>query len=217
MDIWDYLTSLRRWWWIPIGLPIIAFALAWLVLFPTAPWQSSWTTLITFSPQPARANSDQYIDFILLDDMQLLLKTGAMGDLVYANLPEDVRSELTRSELGDMFSSYRHARFVEIFVTGDDPETVKQVAATTNEVMPEIVRDYLIPANNPDIPGTVDTLTPVSEPTQLTKERYVRIAAVTIGAFLIAMCIAGIAEWMRRLHVLKYGSRCERDLSASRS
>lgn len=207
MDLWTYLRALVRWWWLLLGVPLIAFALAFFVLFPSAPWQSTWTTLITFEGNPSKASSYVYADYIVLDDMEQLIHTDVIGDLLYLRLPESITSEYSRDEIGEMFTTYRHARFVQTWVTADDPELVKTLATTMEALLPEAVNEYLIPADSTSYPGKVETMDEITEPARQTMERWRNIGAVTGAGLVGGACLVGAAEWMRISYREKYGER----------
>jgi len=202
-----YLRAVIRWWWMLIAVPLVAFLLGFFVFFPTAPWQSTWTTLITFDGNPAKANSVNYPDFIILDDMEHLIHSDVLGDLLYLQLPDDITSRYSREEVGEMFSTYRHARFVQTWVTGDDPEVVKTLATTMEAILPDAVNQYLIPADSTDYPGKVETMDHITEPARQTRDRWLGIGAVTAAGFVAGGCLVGAAEWMRLSYRAKYGAR----------
>lgn len=207
MDIWTYLKALLRLWWLVVLITVAAFVLAFFVFFPSAPWQVSWNTLITFEGNPAKASSFNYVDFIVLDDMEHLLASDVVGDQVYLNLPEEIASQYSREQIGAMYSTYRHARFVEINVTGMDPDVVQEVARTTERVLPEAVNEYLIPADNPDYPGKVETMDRITAPERLTNERLLKVGAVTSAGAAVSLCIVAAIEWLPTSYRLKYGAR----------
>jgi capsular polysaccharide biosynthesis protein len=207
MDLWTYMKALVRWWWVLLVVPLIAFSLAFFVLFSSAPWQTSWTTLVTFEGNPQKANSFNYIDFIVLDDMEHLLHSDVLGDQVYMKLPGEITERYTRGEIGEMYSSYRHARFVQIWVTGDDPSVLQTVAETTEDILPEAVNQYLVPPDNASYPGMVETMDEITAPTKLKKDRFLKIGAVTGAGGAAALCLVGAAEWLRLSYRSKYGAR----------
>lgn len=207
MDLWTYLRAVARWWWLVLLVPTLAFLLAFVVFFPSAPWQTTWTTLVAFDGNPQKASSFAYIDFIVLDDMEHLLKSDVLGDRVYLSLPEKITDRYTRDEIGDMYSSYRHARFVQIWVTGDDPEVLETVARTTESLMPEAVNEFLVPPDNANFPGMVETMNEITEPVQLTRKRFKDIGAVTAAGAAAAFCLVGVAEWLRLSYLAKYEAR----------
>lgn len=207
MDLWSYLRALPRWWWLLVLVPLSAFILAFFVLFPRAPWQTTWNMAITFEGNPARASSFEYVDFIVLDDMEHLLQSDVLGDRVYVQLPEEITSRYSREEIGQMYSSYRHARFVQIWVTGEDPDVVETVARATEAALPQAVNEYLIPADNASYPGKVETVDRITAPEQLVQERWLNIGAVSAAGVVLALCLVGVAEWLRLSYRAKYGAR----------
>lgn len=207
MDLWTYLTALLRWWWLVVLVPAVAFGVAFFVLFPSAPWQASWNALITFEGNPAKSNSFNYVDFVVLDDMQHLLHSDVLGDQVYMQLPGDVTGKYSREQIGGMFSAYRNARFVEIRVTGDEPGVVEAVARTTEAILPEAVNDYLIPEDYPAIPGRVETMDAIGEPEHLTRDRWMKVGAVTAAGGIAALGLVWIAERLVTGYRAKYGAR----------
>lgn len=202
-----YLKSMRRWWWLLLAPPVIAFGLAVFVVFPSAPWQTTWTTLVTFAGNPDKASSFNYADFVILDDMAHLLESDVIGDLVYLNLPESITDDYSRADIGDMFATYRNSRFVQIWVTGDDPAVLEQVAKTTEAILPETVNQYLIPADDVNYPGKVETMDQITPPKQLNLDRWTKIGALTAAGGGLGLILVGAAEWLRLSHQAKYGAR----------
>lgn len=207
MDLWTYLKSFQRWWWIVIAVPAVAFVLAVFVVVPPAKWQTSWESTIIFPGNPAASNSFEYVDFIVLDDMAHLLRTDILGDRVYAALPDEITSRYSREQIGEMYSAFRSSRFVEITVSGDDPDVVNAVARTTEEVLPESVNEFLIPADSTAYPSEVTTMTPIPEPVLQSSERWLDIGVMTVAAVLVSLCLVGLAEWLRLSYRAKYGAR----------
>lgn len=207
MDLWTYLASIRRWWWILILVPVVAFTLGFFVIVPPAKWTTSWDSTLVFPGNPAKSTSFNYVDFIVLDDMTHLLASDILGDRVYANLPDDITRVYSREEIGEMYSSYRNSRFVEITVEGDDPVVVEAVAGTTEDVLPDAVNEFLIPADSTSYPSEVTTMTSISEPVLRSKERWLDIGVITAAAMLVSLCLAGLAEWLRLSYRVKYGAR----------
>ena len=207
MDLWTYFQAIVRWWWLVLVVPTVAFLLAFFVFFPSAPWQTTWTTFIAFEGNPQKANSFAYIDFVVLDDMEHLLKSDVLGDRVYLSLPEEITNRYTRDEIGNMYSTYRHARFVQIWVTGDDPQVIETIAKTTESLLPEVVNEFLVPPDNASYPGMVETMNEVTAPVRLTKERFKDVGAVTVAGGAAALCLVGVAEWLRLSYLAKYEAR----------
>ncbi len=205
MDIWDWLRGLRRWWWMIVVFPAIAAGITWLAA-PEPRYESSWTLNIYFD-EPSLTNSAGYVDFVLLDDFDLLMRTGVLGDVMYTRLPEDVRARLDRDEFGQMVHSSRKARFVEITVTGHDPDLIKAVATTINDNLTEVTNLYLVPPDYRYGPATVNVLDAVSEPVLNTRDRMVMVGAVTVATFLASIAATGVAEWLRLSYRAKYAER----------
>lgn len=205
MDIWDWLRSLRRWWWMIVVFPALAAGISWLVA-PEPRYESSWTVNIYFD-DPSITNNPGYIDFVLLDDFDMLMRTGVLGDVMYTRLPEDVQSHLDRDEFGAMFHSSRKARFVEITVAGDDPALIKTVANTLNDNLTEVTNLYLVPPDYRFGPATVNVLDSINEPALNTRDRLVTVGSVTVATFLASIAATGVAEWLRLSYRAKYSAR----------
>lgn len=205
MDIWDWLKSLRRWWWIIVLFPVLAAGISWLAA-PEPEYEAQWTINIIFD-DPELANSSAYFDFILLDDFALLIETDALGDILYLRLPDDVSSQLSREEFGAMVSSSRQAHFVEITVSSDDSEFIPIVAQTIDENAEEVANQYLIPATYREGEATLNTLDPVPEPTLNTQPRTVLLGSVTVGTLLVSIAATGVVEWLRLSYRAKYDAK----------
>lgn len=205
MDIWDWIKSLKRWWWIIVLFPLLAAGFSWLTA-PEPQYESRWTVNVLFD-DPALANSPAYFDFIFLDDYHLLMRTGALGDMIYLRLPEDVQAQLSRDEFGQMVDSSRKAHFVEIVVSGDDPEIVSIVAETIEANSEEIANHYLVPPTYRLGAAKINTLDPINEPAINTGPRTVYVGSVTAGALIASVAATGVAEWLRMSYRAKYADR----------
>jgi hypothetical protein len=207
MDVWAYLRGLARWWWLLLLFPVASFLLAQFILVPPAKWDVSWGSVVVFEGNPQFTDGAQYTDFVVLDDMGHLLESDVLGDRVYANLPESVTGEYTREQVGEMFSAFRHARFVEITVSADDPDIARTVAETTERILPEAINNYLLPADFPRIPGDVETLNAMTEPKLQTQDRLIKVGGITLAGVFLGLGAVGIAEWLRLDYRAKYGAR----------
>lgn len=205
MDIWDWFKGLRRWWWMIVVFPILAMAIAWFAA-PEPEYESRWTVNIFFD-DPLLTNNPNYIDFVLLDDYHHLIRTGAFGDVLYLRLPEAVQEQLSRNDFGQMVESSRHAHFVEIVVSGDDPELVKIVAETIEANSEEVVNFYLIPPTYTGGSANVNTLDPITTPEVNSTPRLTLVAAVGVATLLVSIAATGVAEWLRISHRAKYSDK----------
>lgn len=207
MDLWTYVKGLRRWWWLLLVMPAIAFALASFLIVPPAKWEVRWTSALALDGDPNLANQSAFLDYVLLDDMTHLLASGALGDIVYRELPETVTERYTRDDVGAMYDSFRHARFVEFTVAADDPDVATAVAATTIEAMPDAINRYLLPPDFDRFPAYVRVTTMPSEPELQTRERLIAVGGFTLAGFVVGAVGAGVAEWLRLSYREKYGAR----------
>lgn len=205
MDFWDWLKGLRTWWWMILVFPLLAASITWLVA-PEPEYESSWT-FNAYLDDPERTNDPSYFDFIFLDDFAILLRTSVLGDVMYLRLPEDVQSALTRQEFGEMFTSSRKANFVEVTVSGHDPELLKSIAITIQENVEEVGNFYLIPPTYAAGSLTVNVLDPISEPVLNERPRLVAVGSITMATLLVSVAATGIAEWLRQSHRAKYSER----------
>lgn len=205
MDIWDWLKGLRTWWWMIIAFPMLAGGIGWITA-PEPEYETRWTVNIYFD-DPALTNSPGYIDFVFLDDLHLLMRTGVLGDVIYLRLPEDVQARVSRDQFGRMIDSSRKAHFVEIVISGDDPETVRVVAETIDVNLAEVANLYLVPPTYRGGEATVNVLDSMTEPEMNTRPRTVQVGAVTGGALLASIAATGVAEWLRLSYRAKYASR----------
>jgi len=207
MDLWDYLKGLRRWWWLLLVLPAAAFAIAQFILIPPAKYAVSWESVVVFNGDPNLANNPAYLDSVILDDMERLLHSDVLGDRVYLELPEEITSRYSRQDVGKMYSSFRHGRFVELTVAADDAEVATVVAETTQATMPEAINLYLIPADFTRIPAHVSVTSLLSEPELQERDRLVKVGGITLAGAISGIAAAGVAEWLRLSYSAKYGAR----------
>ncbi len=205
MDIWDWLKGLRRWWWMIVVFPLLAAAISW-VAAPEPEYETRWTVNVLFD-DPSQANNPAYFDFIFLDDFHLLIETGALGDVIYLRLPEEVQSELSRDAFGGMVDSSRKAHFVEIVVSGDDPEIVQIVAEAIETNAEEVANHYLVPPTYRQGAAQINTLEPITEPELNPEPRYVLVGSVTLGTGIAAVAATGVAEWLRISYRAKYSDK----------
>lgn len=186
-------------------LPLLAAGISWLAA-PEPLYESRWTVNIYFD-DPMLTNNPAYIDFVLLDDLHLLMGTGVLGDVIYLRLPEDMQENLTRDQFGAMVDSSRKAHFVEIVISGDDPAMVSIVAEVMSDNLQEVTNHYLIPPTYRAGSATVNVLDPITEPAINTRPRNVFVGSITLGTFLASVAATGVAEWLRLSHRAKYGAR----------
>lgn len=205
MDIWDWLRSLRRWWWMIVVFPLVAAGITW-VTAPEPQFESSWSINIYFD-DPNLTNSPGYIDFVLLDDFALLMRTSVLGDVMYLRLPDEIQASVSREEFGSMIETSRKANFVRITLQGDDPEVIKAVATTINDNLEEVTNLYLVPPDYRFGPANINVLDPVSEPVLNTRDRLVTVGSITVATFLASIAATGIAEWLRLSYRAKYAAR----------
>lgn len=205
MDFWDWIKSLRRWWWIIVVFPIAAAGVSW-VAAPEPEYETRWTVNVLFG-EPSMANNPAYFDFIFLDDFGLLVQSGAFGDIMYLRSPEEVQSKLTREEFGEMVTSSRKAHFVEIVVSGDDPEIVQAVAETIETNAEEVANHYLVPPTYSQGPANINVVEERTEATINREPRMVVVGSVTIGVLLTSIAATGVAEWLRISYRAKYADK----------
>jgi hypothetical protein len=126
---------------------------------------------------------------------------------MYTRLPRGVQARLDRDEFGSMINSTRKARFVEITVTGDDPELIRTVANTINDNLVEVTNLYLVPPDYRFGPANINVLDPISEPALNTRDRLVTVGSVTVATLLASIAATGVAEWLRLSYRAKYAAR----------
>lgn len=205
MDFWDWLRGLRTWWWILVVFPLIALGISWLNA-PEPKYETKWTVNIYFD-DPPQTNVRGYIDSVFLDDLGLLMKTGVLGDVMYLRLPEEIQAAVTREEFGDMVESSRKAHFVEITVSGDDPDHVRIAAETIDENLQEIANHYLVPPTYRGGEATVNTLDEIVEPALNNGPPLVFVGSITLATVLVSVAATGVAEWLRLSYRAKYSVR----------
>lgn len=205
MDFWDWLQGLKRWWWMLVLFPALAAGVTWIA-WPDPQYETSWSVNITFA-DPLLSDSPTYFDFVFLDDLDQLVKSSLLGDILYLRLPEDTRADLSRDEFGDMITSSRRAREVEITVRGDDPVQVSLVAETIDGNLEEVMNHYMVPADYTNGPGTITVLNPILEPSLNSRDRLYALVSLTAAAFLVALAATGVAEWLRMSYRAKYAEK----------
>lgn len=205
MDIWDWIRGLRRWWWMLIVFPLLAAGISWMTA-PEPKYESSWNLHVLFD-DPNRASNPEYFDFIFLDDLDSLLKSSVLGDVMYLRLPDETSEVLTRDEFGDMISSKRKATFVEITVSGTDPDHVAVVAQTLEDNLEEVTNAYLVPPAYAGGSATVQSVDPIGEPALNSMDRLITVGAITLATVLVSVAATGVAEWLRISYSAKNASR----------
>ena len=205
MDLWDCLRGLKRWWWILVLFPGLAGVTTWIVA-PKPAYETTWTVNVLLD-DPEYANNQNYFDFLLLDDLDSLMRSGALGDVMYLKLPEATQSKISREKFGDMIESRRQGRSVEITISGDDADTVQVVAETITANLEGVANQYLLPADNTRGPVTINILDDIPAPTLNTTKRLVTVGAITTGAMLLSLAATGVAEWLRMSYRAKNSAR----------
>lgn len=205
MDIWDWIRGLRRWWWMLVVCPVLAAGISWIAA-PTPKYETTWNVHVLFD-DPNQSNNPTTFDFIFLDDLHSLLESSVLGDVIYLRLFEEHPDVLTRDEFGAMFSSKRKATFVEITVSGDDPDTVKLVAQTLEDNLEEVANWYLVPPTYRGGYATVQTVDPIGEPVLNEQDRLFTVGAISLATLLVSIAATGVAEWLRISYSAKNAAR----------
>lgn len=204
MDLWDYLAALRRFWWLALGIPLVAFLIALLAL-PAAPWETQFRALILFPTNPDMAASLGNTEAIILDDAAMLVNSEAFRSDVHAALPADMKATLTADDIAAMLSGTRYSRAVTMRISGDSRDEVSAVAAATEAAFPEAVKTYLMPPEWAQ--SEVHVIDRTGEPVRQVRERWLAIGAITGAAFLCALGVVALVEALRRSYRAKYGAR----------
>lgn len=205
MDVWDWLCGLRRWWWMLVAFPGLALTMS-LWFAPTALLETTWRINV-YSDDPELVNAPGYFDYIFLDDFEMLLRTDVLGDLIYMDLPSEVREFLSREQFGDMLSSERKANFVQITVSGTDAEVIRIVADTIDANLPDIANTYLLPPGYASGPLTINRLDEIDSPGLSQQPRIIFVCAITVATLLVSIAATGVAEWLRLSYRAKYSVR----------
>jgi hypothetical protein len=203
MDLWDYLRALRGYWWLALGIPVLAFMVAFAAI--PAPWQTQFRAIILFPANPDLTALAQTGEAIVYDDAALLVDSDAFRQRVHAELPAELRSVMTPDQIGSMVTGSRYSRAVTMTISGSSRERVKAVANATESAFPEAVKTFIMP---PEWAATeVEYLDHTGDPVRQTRERWVAVGAITVAAFLCGLGIVALTETLRRSYRLKYGAK----------
>jgi capsular polysaccharide biosynthesis protein len=201
MDLWSYVKAVRRWWWLALGIPAFAFIAAFLLV--PAPWQTEFRAMVVFPGHPDYSGSQGRVEAIILDDVAVLLGSGAFIRDVHATLPQEMRPSLTSSDISGMLSATRYSRAVTVTISGSSPEEIEAVAQGVESVLPGAINAYLVPPETD--PATVEIIDRVHEPEQQTTQRVLIIGIVTVVAGMVALCLIALIESLRLSYRAKYG------------
>jgi hypothetical protein len=201
MDLWSYVNAVRRWWWLALGIPAIALITAFLLV--PAPWQTEFRAMVVFPGHPDYSGSQGRVEAIVLDDVAVLLGSGAFIKDLHATLPPDMKASLDNADLSGMLSATRYSRAVTVTISGELPEEIAAVAQGVERVLPDAINAYLVPPETD--PATVEIIDGVHEPEQQTRQRLLTIGTITVVAAIAALCLIAMIESLRQSYRAKYG------------
>lgn len=199
MDIGSFTAAIRRWWWVVALVPIVAL-LGTLVLSRFQPYQSQLRATVVIPGDTDLPGDAERPELMVLDDLPLLIESWVFAEAVHGALGT---TSLTVDEVQDALSASRYSRVLTVYVTSGDETDVLAVAQAAEQVLPESINNYLIPAGGEA--ATVRVIDPPTTPTRSRAGFALQSAVVTVLAVFGGILLALAVEWVVALRGAQLG------------
>lgn len=196
MDLRDYLSLLRSFWWIPCALALAGVVGAW-IFTPAPPYESFFRATVVMAGDTENPGSAERPELMILDDLLSLVKSQAYAELTLDAIPAAQRGDLDVADIQNSLSESRYGRVATVVVSGSDPNEVAVIAPAAASVFPGAVNAYLVAPGSQ--PASVQILDPPREPTRSFTQRYLIIAAAGLALFVAGAWIVWFAGATRAL------------------
>lgn len=208
MDLFRFLAALRRWWWLVLGLPLLALILS-LVLTPKQPYATTFKVTVLIPGDTEDTGSAERPELMVLDDLPSLI-----GSEVFANATlqqmktAGYTGPLDAAAVQETLSGSRYSRVLTVTIASDDPAATRTIAAAASKVLSGEVNRYLVADGTK--PATVQLIDPPGDPARGETRRYLQIIVQTFAAFCVGIAIVVLVEGVRDLRAAEEPPRRRR-------
>ncbi len=190
MDLLTYLSALRRWWWVLLGLPLIVL-LGELTLGPAAPFTTELRATVLIPGDTEDTGSAERPELMVLDDLSPLIGSDVFAEAILEQMgTSGTAPSMELAEVKSSLTGSRYSRVVTVTVTNSDAADARAIAEAAVAVLPNAVNSYLVAPGSQ--PATVQIIDRPDEPAPATRARWLRISVSTMAAFFAACAIIAV-------------------------
>ncbi len=190
MDLLTYLSALRRWWWVLLGLPLIVL-LGELTLGPAAPFTTELRATVLIPGDTEDTGSAERPELMVLDDLSPLIGSDVFAEAILEQMTANgAAPSMELAEVKSSLTGSRYSRVVTVTVTNSDAADARALAEAAVAVLPNAVNSYLVAPGSQ--PATVQIIDRPDEPAPATRARWLRIAVSTMAALFAACAIIAV-------------------------
>lgn len=203
MELRDYLSALRTFWWIPCALAVAGFVAGW-IFAPASLYESRFRATVVMAGDTENPGSAERPELMILDDLLPLVQSQAFAELTLQAIPPDRRADLRVAEIQESLGESRYGRVTTVVVSGANRDDVAAIAPAAAAQFPGAVNRYLVAPGSQ--PATVEIIDPPREPTRSTTRRYLAIGAATFAMFATGTWLVWFAASTRILRYRQHHS-----------
>lgn len=192
MTIAEAESTIRRWWWLLLALPLFGLV-SGIIVTRDQQYESSFRATILIPGDTEIPGNAERPELMVMDDAPELIRSRAFAEMTHAALPADQQTSVSLEDVQNALSSSRYSRVLTVVAARDAASEAESIAFAASEVLPEAINQYLVA--NPSVePATVQVIDPASAAAKATMDRYLRIAAQAGAALVLAIVLALILD-----------------------
>jgi hypothetical protein len=181
-------STVRRWWWILLALPLLGLV-SGFVATRDQPYESSFRATVLIPGDTEIPGRSERPELMVMDDAPALVDSRAFAELVHTALPAQDGTSLTIDDVQNALSASRYSRILTVTSARDDAAEAEAIALAAAGILSDAINQYLVA--NPDVePATVQVIDPPGAATKSAMDRVTRIAAQAGAAMFMAIVLA---------------------------
>ena len=145
--------ALRRYWWVVVGVPVLAFAVQ-LVQIRTAPYRAEFRAVVVLPGDTDDPGRSERPELMIMDDVPQLVDSALFAERVRSQLQTDDVTVGT-DDVASALSASRYARTVTVVARDNEPTRAEDLALAAEAVFPGAVNEVLVVRGGPQAMITV--------------------------------------------------------------
>jgi capsular polysaccharide biosynthesis protein len=191
MDFLRFLRILGRWWWLVLGLPLVALIFGvWLTSNP--PYESTFRATVLIPGDTEIPGNAERPELMVLDDAPVLVGSDAFAEMVAKALPNVGGPDLSVATVQSALSGERYSRVLTVHAKRANASEAKAIADAAAKILPDAVNTYLVAVGG--APATVRIIDPPSNPSPANANHWPILAVETLAVFIIGVVLALTAD-----------------------
>lgn len=186
--------ALRRYWWVVIAIPALAFAIQ-LVEIRTAPYRAEFRAVVVLPGDTEDPGRSERPELMIMDDVPALVDSALYAERVQSELevrgvtaePDDIESAL---------SATRYARTVTVVAHDNERTRAEALASAAQAVFPGVVNEVLVARGGPE--ATITVIDPAGGATRGEPDQWTVASIVTAAMLFAGVLCALVLDGLRR-------------------